>query len=80
MVQKSVIEQLDALPPEAQQQVLDFIAFLRTRYQPVAQKSTKTETGMLNEKFVGMWSDRGDLSNSSTWVRETRTKEWGTGS
>lgn len=80
MAQKNIVEQFDTLPPEAQRQVLDFIAFLRTRYQPSAQKGTKPEARLADEKFIGMWRNRVDLSDSSTWVREARNKEWGTGS
>lgn len=78
MAQKSVIEQFDTLPPEAQRQVLDFIAFLRTRYQTATQRGTKPEANLADEKFIGIWRDRVDLADSSAWVREARTKEWGT--
>jgi hypothetical protein len=29
------------------------------------------------EPFVGMWSDREDMSDSSAWVRNVRETHWG---
>ena len=29
-----------------------------------------------NEPFVGMWSDRQDLTDSSKWVKQLRQNEW----
>jgi hypothetical protein len=35
MEQNNTLSKLDTLPPEAQQQVIDFTSFLQTRYRPV---------------------------------------------
>jgi len=35
MEQNNALGKLDTLPPEAQQQVIDFKAFLQTRYRTV---------------------------------------------
>jgi hypothetical protein len=35
MEHNNALSKPDTLPPEAQQQVIDFIAFLQTRYRPV---------------------------------------------
>ena len=72
-----VIREFDSLPPEAQRQVLDFIAFLQTRYQPTAKESVKSKTSIAEEKFVGIWRNRTDMQDSSSWVREIRSTEWG---
>ncbi len=29
------------------------------------------------EPFVGMWSDREDMADSTEWVRQAREREWG---
>ncbi len=29
-----------------------------------------------NEPFVGMWKDRDDLQDTSSWVRALREREW----
>ncbi len=70
-----VIEKFGTLPPEAQRQVLDFIAFLETRYQPVTTGKTKGK--LADEQFIGIWQNRKDLSNSNAWVRTVRLGEWG---
>jgi hypothetical protein len=67
----------DSLPPEAQKQVRDFIAFLQMRYTPVTRRKTKPKTQLMDEPFIGMWKNREDMQNSARWVRETREQEWG---
>ena len=34
-------------------------------------------TNLKDEPFIGMWSDREDLADSSQAVRELRKSEWG---
>ena len=70
-----IAQEIDSLPPEAQKQVEDFIAFLKTRYQPVAKKDAK-KGRLEDEPFVGMWKDREDMRDSVKWVRELRQREW----
>ena len=76
MKQEELWRQLATLPPEAQQQVIDFIAFLHTRYTPSRVRKTTKRTKLANETFVGMWRDREDLQDSSAWVRSMREREW----
>lgn len=68
--------QLATLPPEAQQQVIDFIAFLHARYTPSRARQTAKRTKLASEPFIGMWRDRKDLRDSSAWVRSIREREW----
>jgi len=75
MTQDNILSKFGALPPEAQQQVLDFMAFLETRYRPA--KSTTSTRRLADEKFVGLWAGRKDLQDSSGWVRRVRVSEWG---
>jgi hypothetical protein len=74
----------DSLPPEAQKQVMDFIAFLQMRYTPAtggvkppAGKAKATKMRLVDEPFIGMWKNREDMRDSARWVRETREREWG---
>ena len=76
MDQERLWKEYVALPPDAQQEVANFIAFLATRY-------TKSRTTMPNsvgdwqdDAFIGMWQDREDLADSSAWVRSVREQEW----
>ncbi|MBN1316485.1 MAG: DUF2281 domain-containing protein [Anaerolineales bacterium] len=77
MTQNDLIEDYKTLPPEAQKQVSDFIAFLHTRYRIANVDKTKPGTKLADESFVGIWQDRKEMRNSSAWVRETRMTEWG---
>ncbi len=76
MEQEKILDDISHLPPEAQQLVADFIAFLRTRYKrPDAQKQTK-QISLVNEPFIGIWKDREDMNNSGKWLRNVREAEW----
>ncbi|MBN1660805.1 MAG: DUF2281 domain-containing protein [Anaerolineae bacterium] len=70
-----ILQDIDSLPAEAQRQVIDFIAFLKTRYRTMPDAS-KSRRKLMDEPFIGMWRDRDDLQESSTWVRELRRREW----
>ena len=75
MNQEQMWRELDTLPPHLQQEVFDFISFLRSRY---ASPDTAEALGDLSkEPFIGMWADRTDMADSHTWVRNLRTQEWG---
>jgi len=73
---ESVWQQFNTLPAEAKREVIDFIAFLHIRYQrPTFLKKTK-RLKLSEEPFVGIWKDREDLSDSVSWVRNIRRREW----
>jgi hypothetical protein len=60
-------QEFAALPPEAQQQVIDFMAFLRTRHKGLgADKEQGIDWG--KEPFIGMWRDREDMEDSISWA------------
>ncbi len=75
MQESSVLTNFYNLPPDAQQQVADFISFLQTRYQPIS-KPTKPKIKLADEEFIGMWRDRKDMEDSTAWVRKTRRTHW----
>ncbi len=76
MEMPNIAQEIATLPPEAQQQVVDFVAFLKTRY-PVASPGNRPKRSKLsNEPFIGMWRERQDMSDSGAWVRELRQREW----
>jgi hypothetical protein len=80
MTQQQFVDEYLSLPEEAQRQVADFVAFLRQRYK-AAQSMPQARTADLeNEPFIGMWRNRQDLEDSTTWARNTRKAEWGEGS
>lgn len=78
MEQEKIINEISNLPPEAQRQVVDFIAFLRTRYKRSDAEKQAKRINLVNEPFIGIWKDREDMNNSSKWLRNVRKAEWGT--
>jgi len=74
--EERVWREYTALPPELQQQVADFIAFLRTRYVPPRAAKTAKRTKLADEPFIGMWRNRKDMQDSHGWVRGIRQSEW----
>ena len=77
MNQKTAWQRFSDLPPEAQQQVLDFIAFLQMRYAPARPRKTVKPPKLAKEAFIGMCQKRADLQDSTKWVRNLREREWG---
>ena len=69
--------QLQALPPEGQRQVADFIAFLSAWYCRLTLRKGLTKSRLADEPFIGIWEDREDLTDSTSWVRHVRQREWG---
>ena len=76
MRQDNFLKEFNALPPEAQKQVTDFIAFLQARYAPPKRRAKKLPA-LENDTFIGIWRNRDDMQDSTKWVRETRNREWG---
>ena len=73
----SIAQEIASLPPEAQRQVIDFVAFLRSRY-PTERIDRKTKAHKLaDEPFIGMWRGRKDMQDSTAWVTSLRQREWG---
>ena len=72
-----IAREMASLPPEAQKQIADFLAFLKARY-PSAPASKKAKRSKLtDEPFIGMWRDREDMRDSTAWVRKQRQWEQG---
>jgi len=59
-----ITQDINSLPPEAQRQVADFVAFLQERYTSVPAKKTR-RAKLIKEPFVGMWKDRLDMRDST---------------
>lgn len=76
MTLEELFREWRALPPHAQQQVADFIAFLHDRYETTDSADESTSLDLNGEPYVGMWKDRPDMADSDAWVRSTRRREW----
>lgn len=69
-----VAREMASLPPEAQKQILDFLAFLKARYRSSPESAKVRQTALTDDPFVGMWQDREDMQESTSWVR--RQRKW----
>ena len=78
MNQEELWREIKSLPPQAQREVADFVAFLRTRYKPPCPTDKAPKMELVDEPFVGMWRDREGMDDSSKWVRTLRGREWAT--
>jgi hypothetical protein len=72
----SLFQDIGSLPPEAQRQVSDFVAFLKQRHVDAQVVRKVKRTQLADEPFIGMWRDREDMKDSSAWVRSMRESEW----
>lgn len=70
-------DDISALPETAQQLIVDFVAFLKQRYSS-SPTSVPHPLNLENEPFVGIWSDRPEMQDSTAWVRQTRQQHWRT--
>jgi hypothetical protein len=75
MTQQELLNEFFSLPPEAQRQVMSFIAFLRHNYALTEPSFPTQDVDLVNHPFIGMWRDRQDLANSTAWVRHLRESE-----
>ncbi|ALB41488.1 MULTISPECIES: hypothetical protein [Nostocales] len=48
---------------------------LQTKILSILPKKPEL-TPLKEEPFIGIWSDRTDMENSTEWVKNIRQKEW----
>lgn len=78
-IEEQIIEKLKALPPERQQQVLDFVEFLLSKF--LKQKSNNQEATPISfiaatRKFVGcLDGGPSDLSSNKKYLKELGRNE-----
>ena len=68
-------QDIATLPQTAQQLVIEFVGFLKYRYAPTSIDSIQP-LNFQDDPFVGMWSDRPEMQDSTTWVRQIRQQHW----
>ncbi len=76
MAAADIVREIASLPPEAQRQVVDFVAFLKARYPASRSSRRPRRTKLGDEPFIGMWYGRQDMQDSTAWVRNVREREW----
>lgn len=75
MITGKVLKQIEELPGEYQREVVDFIQFLRSRHGRAGHR-TPRRGAISDERFIGMWKGRGELGDSTAWLRNLRESEW----
>lgn len=73
---QDIWQQFTTLPPDAQQEVADFIAFLKQRRRQSQSQPQLNQQNLRGDSFIGLWQDREDLQDSAQWVRSSRSSEW----
>lgn len=76
MEMTNIAREIALLPPEAQKQVVDLVAFLKTRYATVQPALKTRRIKLADEPFIGMWREREDMQDSAKWVQDLRQREW----
>lgn len=72
----AVLDEIATLPADKQEEVADFVAFLRSRIR--AKDGDAPEKAAAEPTcFVGMWANRTEMSESVEWVKRLREREWG---
>jgi hypothetical protein len=66
---KAIVKELETLPPEAQQQVAEFITLLQARHA-VPSRPVRRKGSIMGEPLFGLWKDRKDITDSVAYVRE----------
>jgi hypothetical protein len=76
-MEKNIIREIASLPVAARQEVFDLVDFLKVKYSSAKMVSIKAKPTKLKvEKFIGMWKGRGEMAESTEWVRDLRRCEW----
>jgi hypothetical protein len=73
MTSDEILKQMASLPDEGRREIENLISRLNAHYR---QNKNETAGPLEAEPFLGMWSDRDEMADSSTWVRDTRNKHW----
>ena len=76
MSPETLMKKFESLSNKEKKEVLDFIDFLRRRKNRLKKSSQNKIVSIEDEKFIGMWKNRADLTDSTTWVRNLRKTDW----
>lgn len=71
-----IVREMASLPPEAQKEVIDFLAFVKARYPSSAVAKRAKRANLTKGPFIGMWKGRTDMEDSTAWVRHLRQRQW----
>ena len=69
-------KKIESLPANVQKEVNDFINLLVQKQNVGRKRKSKTFDSLSKDKFIGLWSNRSDLENSTNWVKQIRNSNW----
>jgi len=72
-----LINKFESLTKMEKKQVLDFIEFLKSKNILKKRRRRTSVAKLEDEKFIGIWQNRDDMKDSTNWVKNIRTKDWG---
>ena len=75
MGNKGFYNEFESLPVEAKKEVISYIGFLKNKYE-INNKKPVERKPSTKRKFVGIWKNRKDMTDSVSWVKDLRSKEW----
>lgn len=67
---------IEALPEAARREIEALVARLEHEHAEPNSSSETTPRDVQDHAFVGVWSDRDDLTDSVEWVRSVREAQW----
>ena len=76
MNQRQILQELDALPSEAQKLVADLVSMLSQQYKHSKGVRKPKVSNLAEEPFIGIWHERNEMQDSSLYVRSLRKSEW----
>ncbi len=76
MTSEEIIKEMAALPADAKREVEDLVKSHRKRYSSDKVAESGSFNGLDAEGFIGMWSHRDEMNDSTAWVRSIREKHW----
>jgi hypothetical protein len=68
---ESLVQAIESLSSEEQN-------LLKVRLSHTETPPSSVQPDWQTDPFIGMWSDRTDMNNSTDWVRTLRQQEWST--
>ncbi len=68
----SLIANLNVLPNDAVDQIAKYVSGLKEEYEDIQLIEASPLRPMEEESFVGLWSDRPDMADSSGTIRRLR--------
>ncbi|HED38581.1 MAG TPA: DUF2281 domain-containing protein [Ignavibacteria bacterium] len=71
-----LLKKLESLSKNEKREVLDFIDFLKSKKNRFPERRQNVKVNLENEKFIGMWKNRTEMKDSTSWVRNLRKSEW----